>query len=87
MSDSYVIPWTIAHPTPRSTGFPRQEDWSGLPCPSPGDLPNPGIKPVSPAWQANSLLLRLSVDCFEKLDTQDPFPSSIQPKQLILVNI
>ena len=39
-------------------GFPRQEYWSGLPCPPPGDLPNPGIEPRSPALQADSLLLR-----------------------------
>ena len=38
-------------------GFSRQESWSGLPCPSPGDLPNPGIEPKSPALQVNSLLL------------------------------
>ena len=38
-------------------GFSRQEYWSGLPCPPPGDLPNPGIKPVSPAWQVGSLPL------------------------------
>ena len=41
--------------TPLSMGFPRQEYWSGLPFPSPGDLPNPGIKPWSPAWEADSL--------------------------------
>ena len=49
MSDS-VTPWTVAHPAPLSIGFPRQEYWSGLPFPSPGDLPGPGIKPTSPAW-------------------------------------
>ena len=38
-------------------GFPRQEYWSGLPLPSPGDPPKPGIKPMSPAWQADSLPL------------------------------
>ena len=38
-------------------GFSRQEYWSGLPFPSPGDLPEPGIKPMSPAWQADSLPL------------------------------
>ena len=38
-------------------GFPRQESWSGLPFPSPGDLPDPGIKTKSPAWQVDSLLL------------------------------
>ena len=45
------IPWTIAHHTPLSTEFPRQEYWSGFPLPSPGDLPNPGIEPRSPAVQ------------------------------------
>ena len=47
--------WTIAHQTPLSMGFSRQEYWSGLPCPPPpGDLPDPGIKPTS-ALQADSL--------------------------------
>ena len=40
---------------PLSTGFSRQEHWSGLPCPPPGDLPNPGIEPRFPALQADSL--------------------------------
>ena len=40
-------PWTVAHQPPLSMGFLRQEYWSGLPFPSPGDLPNPGIEPVS----------------------------------------
>ena len=43
--------------TPLSTGFSRQEYWSGLPVPSPGDFPDPGIKPASPALQADSLRL------------------------------
>ena len=43
----FVIPWTAALQAPLSLGFSRQEYWSGLPCPPPGDLPNPGIKPVS----------------------------------------
>ena len=41
--------WTITHQAPMLIGFPRQEYWSGLPFPSPGDLPDPGIKPASPA--------------------------------------
>ena len=45
----FVTPWTTAHQAPLSMGFPRQEYWSGLPFPSPGDLPNPGIEPSSPA--------------------------------------
>ena len=49
MSDSFVAPWTIAHHHPLSMGFSRQEYWSGLPCASRGDLPDPGIKLGSPA--------------------------------------
>ena len=48
---------TVAHQALLSTGFPRQEYWSGLPFPSPGDLPNPGIDPGSLAWQVDSLPL------------------------------
>ena len=50
-----VTSWTVACQAPLSLGFSRQEYWSGLPFPSPGDLPNPGIKPGSPALQADSL--------------------------------
>ena len=50
-----VTPWTVAHQAPLSMGFSRQEYWSGLPFPSPGDLPNPGIEPGSPALQADAL--------------------------------
>ena len=51
----FVTPWTVAHQAPLSMGLSRQEHWSGLPCPPPGDLPDPGIKPRSPAWQADFL--------------------------------
>ena len=44
-----MTPWTIAHQAPVSMGFPQQEYWSGLPFPSPEALPDPGIKPMSPA--------------------------------------
>ena len=44
-----VTPWTAADQAPPSIGFSRQEYWSGLPLPSPGDLPDPGIEPGSPA--------------------------------------
>ena len=47
--------WTVAHQAPLSMGFSRQEYWSELPCPSAGDLPDPGIKPGSPVLQADSL--------------------------------
>ena len=51
-----VTPWTVAHQAALSMGFPRQEYWNGLLFPSPGDLPDPGIEPGSPALQADSLL-------------------------------
>ena len=50
-----VTPWTVACQVPQSMGFSRQEYWSGLPFPSPGDLPDPGIEPGSPALHADSL--------------------------------
>ena len=50
-----VTPQTVALQAPLSMGFSRQEYWSGLSCPPPGDLPNPGIKPRSPALQVDSL--------------------------------
>ena len=52
----FGILWTVAHQAPLSTEFSRQDHWSGLPFPFPGDLPDPGIKPRSPALQADSLL-------------------------------
>ena len=51
----FVTLWTVAHQTPLSMGFSRQEYWSGLPFPSPGDLPNPEIEPRSPSLQADDL--------------------------------
>ena len=64
----FVTPWTVAHQAPLSMGFSRQDYWSGMPLTPPGDLPDPGIKPVSPtppAWQAGSLPLVLpgKTDC------------------------
>ena len=52
----FVIPWTVVYQASLSMGFSRQEYWSGLPFPSPGDLPDPGIEPRSPALQADTLL-------------------------------
>ena len=51
----FVIPWTVVYQAFLSMGFSRQEHWSGLPFPSPGDLPDPGIGPKSPALQADAL--------------------------------
>ena len=58
MSDS-ATPKTVARQAPLSMGFPRQEYWSGVPFPSPGDLSDPGTEPASPTLQADSLLSEL----------------------------
>ena len=51
-----ATPWTVTYPGPLSMGFSRQKYWPGLPLPSPGDLPDPGIEPGSPALQADTSL-------------------------------
>ena len=51
----FATPWTVAYQGPQSMEFSMQEYWSGLPFPSPGDLPNTGIEPGSPALQADAL--------------------------------
>ena len=58
VSDS-ATPWTVVHQVPLPMEFSRQEYWSGLPCASPGDFPDPGIDPVSPALQVDSLPFEL----------------------------
>ena len=50
-----ATPWTVACQAPLSMGFSRQKYWSGLPFPSPGDVPDPGMEPGSPVLQADSL--------------------------------
>ena len=57
LGPTLATPWTVAHQAPLSTGFSRQEYWSGLPFPSPGDLPDLGIEPMSLALQADSFPL------------------------------
>ena len=65
--------WIVARQAPLSLGFSRQEYWGGLPRPSPEDLPDPGIKPASPAWQADSLpLSHLGSPCIYELYTHIP---------------
>ena len=61
----FVTPWTVAYQAPPSMRFSRQECWSGLPFPSPGDLPDPGIEPGSPALQADALPSELNI-CGQK---------------------
>ena len=52
----FATPWSVAHQAPLSMGFSRQEYWSGLPCPPPGTLPDPGIELGFPELEAESLL-------------------------------
>ena len=63
----FATPRTVARQAPLSAGFSSQEYWSGLPVPSPEDLPDPGIEPRSPALQAYSLLSELQ----ERSDNED----------------
>ena len=65
----FVTPRTVAHQSPQSMGFSRQEYWSGLPFPSPGDPPNPGTEPRSPALQADAL--RIAGRCFTVWATRE----------------
>ena len=58
----FATPWTVAYQAPPSMEFSRQEYWSGLPFPSPGDLPDPGIEPRCPALQADALHLILHLE-------------------------
>ena len=62
-----MTPWTVARQAPLSMAFPRQEYWSGLPFPSPEDLPHLGVKPTTPAWLVDSLTLRQRGSPFELL--------------------
>ena len=59
MSDTFANPYAVAHQAPPSMGFSRQEYWSELPFPFPGDLPNPGIEPVSPALAGGFFTIEL----------------------------
>ena len=63
-----AIPWTVTCQAPLSSGFSKQEYWSGLPFLSPGDFPDPGIEPGSPALQADSLLTELRGKLINRLN-------------------
>ena len=68
----FATPWTSTYQAPPSMGFSRQEYWSGLPFPSPGDLPDPGIKPRSPTLEADALTSEPPAEELYKKDHHDP---------------
>ena len=90
MSDSATL-WFVAHQAPLAMGFSRQEYWSGLPFPLPGDLPNPGTEPespVSPELQVDSLLLshRRSPQNKYNQGKSDPHHLGVRNVTLIFLN-
>ena len=85
-----VTPWTVARQAPLSKGFPRQDYWSGLPFPSPGDLPDPGVEPKSPTLQADSLPTETQGSpqgaCGEKKQVDSPCVSLLCRGWLLITN-
>ena len=75
-----VAPWTVAYQAPLSIGFPRREYWSGLPVPSPGDLPGPGIKPVSTALASISFTAEPPGKIKSSLGFSAIFKSTMDPE-------
>ena len=73
-----MTPWVVAHQAPLTMGFPRQEHWSVLPFPSPGDLPHPGIELESPSLQANLSDLLQVIHLFDQ-ESQSHKGSSLHP--------
>ena len=68
--------WTLPHQAPLSMGFFRQEYWSGLPFPSPGDLPDPGVEPWSPPFQADALTSEPPGKLGRAINIKSEFPIS-----------
>ena len=73
MCELFATPWTVAYQAPPSMGFSKQEYWSGVPFPSLGALPSPGIEPRSPALQADALPSEPSGNCTLKNDEDGKF--------------
>ena len=80
----FVTSWTIAHQAPLSIVFARPEYWSGLPFPSPGDLPDPGIIPGSPTMQADSFSVRTTGEA-STTNTHPLLPASGPPVALFFL--
>ena len=86
----FATPWTVAHQALPSMGFSRQEYWSGLPFPSPGDLPSPGIKPRSPALQADASTSEPPGKCTVNVptkQTEKPFCASKKDYQQAIMSL
>ena len=84
----FATPWTVAHQAPLSMGFSRQEDWSGLPCPPPRDLPDPGMEPVSlmsPALAGGVFTMSTTWEAFSVLQKPLLCPK-LQTLYLLLTN-
>ena len=78
----FATPWAAAHQAPLSARFSRQWYWNGLPFPSPGDLPNPGIEPRSPALQADSLPTELQGKPQSENESRSGVSNPLQPHGL-----
>ena len=82
-----AISWTVVHQAPLSMGFFRQEHWSGLPFPSPGDLPHPGVESMSPTLQmvaciaGRSFITELSGMALKSCPLLKPYHSHLYPKE------
>ena len=90
VSDSFETPWTVAHQVPLFTEFSSQAHWSGMPFPSPGDLPDPGIEPGSPALQADCFLSEPPgkhsfIDAVSKVTIFRSSPEPLLPSTSVLV--
>ena len=86
MPDSLgVTPWTVARQAPLSLGFSKQEYWSGLPCPPPGDLPDPGIQPMSHISCIGKWVLYLCATR-EALTVILKHPQETKPSDLLLLH-
>ena len=80
----FETPWTVAHQAPLSMGFSRQEYWSGLPCPPPGDLPDPGIEPsslISPALAGGFFTTSTTWEAPDKLQLKKKNPTCLSEDQ------
>ena len=85
-----VTTWTVAHQAPLSVGFSRQEYWTGLPFPHPGDLPNPGTEPLFPAAAAAAKSLQSCLTLCDPIDGSppgSPIPGILQARTLEWVAI